>query len=98
MVLQAAGISRIVSRHGTLLEGCAQAAAEVGIEWGIVKDDARSDSRRAAYVQAALQEDPEYHAAVVAHRMARKQAKKDAYAARERRKVNTLMSMHVPYV
>ena len=88
MVLQAAGIQRIVSRHGTLLETCTQAAAEIGIEWGIVKDDAQSDSRRAAYVQAAQQADPEYHAAVAAHRLARKQAKKDAYAARERRKVS----------
>jgi len=86
IVLQAAGIHRIVSRHGTLLENCTQAAAEVGIEWGVVKDDAESDRRRAEYVEAALQGDPEYQATVVAHRIARKQAKKDAYAARESRK------------
>ena len=36
--LQAAGISRIVSRHTTPLENCVRAARELDISWGIVKD------------------------------------------------------------
>ena len=87
MVLQGAGVARIVSRHGTQLENCLQAAADLGITWGVVKDSAASEQRRAAYIEEALQGDPGHQAQVVAQRQARKEAKQAAHAARVARKL-----------
>ena len=50
MVLQAAGIKRMVSRHETLLSNCMQASEELRITWGVVKDTSEGDRRRDAYV------------------------------------------------
>ena len=87
MVLQGAGVARIVSRHGTQLENCLQAAADLGITWGVVKDSAASEQRRAAYIAEALQGDPGHQAQVVAQRQARKEAKQAAHAVRAARKL-----------
>eukprot|EP00802_Teleaulax_amphioxeia_P025383 Tamp_26227.p1 GENE.Tamp_26227~~Tamp_26227.p1 ORF type:complete len:243 (-),score=32.56 Tamp_26227:93-821(-) len=73
MVLQAAGIKRIVSRHHTSLENCSRAAHELGISWGLVKDTPQGDDRRARYVANALAGDASHKQHVVAQRLARKQ-------------------------
>jgi deoxycytidylate deaminase len=86
MLLIAAGVGRIVSRLACTAERYAAVAAERGVVLAAVPDDAETEARRAALVADTVSGDGGVERArVAADRIARKEARRDHRAAKQRR-------------